>query len=78
MFEDLNANGVQDTDEAGIPNSVIVLEGADIVTPLLTIENPTPGPEALDNFGFAIAGRGNDVIVGAPWEDSHGTNAGAA
>lgn len=43
---------------------------------LLTIPNPFPAPE--DGFGFAVASRGNDILVGAPADDTNGTNSGAA
>ncbi|MCI0694202.1 PKD domain-containing protein [candidate division KSB1 bacterium] len=43
---------------------------------LQTFTNPTP--VLSDQFGFAVAGAGNNVLVGAPFDDSGVTNAGAA
>ena len=38
--------------------------------------NPTPA--AGDRFGFSLAVVGDKVLIGAPSDDTHGTNAGAA
>lgn len=46
-------------------------------TLLTTFTNPTP--EVSDNFGLAVTGVGNDrVLVGAPADDSPGSDIGAA
>ena len=44
-------------------------------TLLLTITNPNPGVD--DNFGFSVAGVGSDILVGAPNDDTSGSNTGA-
>jgi hypothetical protein len=43
--------------------------------PLLTLQKPTPG--ANDQFGFSVAGAGSTIAVGAPYDDTGGTDAGA-
>ncbi len=35
---------------------------------LLTFNNPTPG--YLDNFGYSVAAVGNNVLIGAPFDDA--------
>ena len=42
---------------------------------LRTFLNPTPG--AGDGFGFAVAALGGNVLVGAPFDDTAGPDAGA-
>ncbi len=37
-----------------------------------------PDPDAYDGFGYFIAGVGDDVLIGAPYDDTHGDHAGAA
>ena len=44
--------------------------------PLATFLNPAAS--GGDNFGFAIAGIGSNVLIGAPFDDTGATNAGAA
>lgn len=41
-----------------------------------TILNPAPSPNA--QFGYAVAVAGGNVLVGAPFDDEAGTDAGAA
>ena len=43
--------------------------------PLLTLQKPTP--VANDQFGFSVAGVGSNLAVGAPYDDTGGTDAGA-
>ena len=43
---------------------------------LLTFQNPTPA--SGDWFGWSVAGVGNNVLVSAIYDDTGGTNAGAA
>jgi cysteine-rich repeat protein len=42
---------------------------------LRTLQNPTPDPG--DEFGFAVATVGTNVVIGAPFDDSAGEDAGA-
>ncbi|HEY9749820.1 MAG TPA: Ig-like domain-containing protein [Allocoleopsis sp.] len=42
-----------------------------------TIENPTPGADPDDRFGWAIATSGNTLLIGAPGDDTLGKDAGA-
>jgi hypothetical protein len=42
---------------------------------LWTFQNPTPA--AGDLFGCSVAAVGNNVLIGAPWDDAGATNAGA-
>ena len=49
---------------------------------LATLLNPTPldpheGGFAMDVFGFPVLGLGLDIVVGAPFDDTAGTDAGA-
>ena len=57
-----------------VPGRVFVMDARGHV--LLTIENPTPTPN--DEFGVAVAVVGGNVLVGAPFDDTAGSNAGAA
>ena len=43
---------------------------------LRTLNNPTPA--ALDKFGYSVAISGNTAVVGAHWDDTGATDAGAA
>jgi cysteine-rich repeat protein len=43
---------------------------------LRTFSNPTPGPG--DEFGFVVAAVGTKVVIGAPFDDTAGPDAGAA
>jgi len=43
---------------------------------LHTFNNPTP--EDYDHFGISISLSGNKVLIGAPYDDTEATNAGAA
>ncbi len=43
---------------------------------LQTFNNPTPATG--DQFGFSVAAVGNEVLIGAPLDDTGATNAGAA
>jgi hypothetical protein len=43
---------------------------------ILNFVNPTP--EAGDNFGYAVATFGNNVLISAPFDNTAGTQAGAA
>lgn len=45
-------------------------------TLLHTFQNPTPA--GTDQFGASVAGLGNNLLVGAPLDDSGASNAGAA
>ena len=45
---------------------------------LHTFENPTPDPNGRDSFGYSVAAVGNNVLVGAPYDDTGGTDVGAA
>ncbi|MCI0696362.1 FG-GAP repeat protein, partial [candidate division KSB1 bacterium] len=47
---------------------------------LQTFLNPTPTPATgvPDQFGFAVAGVGNNALIGAPGDDTGATNAGAS
>lgn len=49
-------------------------------TLLLTFTNPTPIPATgvADQFGNSLAAVGNNVLIGAPGDDTGATNAGAA
>ena len=77
VFEDLDADGFQDAGEPGLADWTVVLERGDASTPLLTI--PNPSPDEGDLFGFTVAPRGNDVLVGALEDDAGGiTDVGAA
>ena len=40
------------------------------------LANPTPGPNASDNFGYAVAASGNFVVVGANRDDASATDSG--
>ena len=128
VFEDLNANGVQDAGEVGLVGIDVTLQRTNatgtymnpapedgdrfghhiavlgdnlvisantdsatglnsgsvyVVNPetgevLLPISNPGPQPIELDNFGFAVAVVGNNVLVSAPGDDTPTIDAGAA
>ena len=43
---------------------------------LKTFQNPTPALQ--ESFGLSVAGVGNDVLVGAPWNNTGAAAAGAA
>lgn len=45
-------------------------------TLLQTFENPTPAAD--DRFGYAVAISGNNVVVGAYWDDTGAVDAGSA
>lgn len=71
----------------GVPNANAGIEGAgsifvfDLVganpgLPVATLNNPVPGP--YDNFGQAVAMDGSLLVVGAPRDDTWGTDAGGA
>ena len=74
VFEDLDANGVQDAGEAGLAGWTVALDRTDTAEPLLTIPNPTP---ADDWFG-CVAAMGNNVLIGASRDDTGAEEAGAA
>jgi hypothetical protein len=47
-------------------------------TPILVRTFPNPTPNTADSFGSAMAALGNDrILVGAPYDDTTATNAGA-
>lgn len=81
-------NHLVDGATASDPNVCLVSEGcytesgAVVTTQLATVRafiyNPTPG--VGDRFGWstAISEDASTIIVGAPWDDEHGVNAGAA
>jgi hypothetical protein len=71
VFDDFNADGVQDAAEVGLSGWNVVLERTDTPEVLLTVPNPDPN-EADDDFAFSVATLGNNVIVGAPNEDVDG------
>src|SRR5262245_26436838 len=55
----------------------LVLTGPIIAAPgdlLLAIHNPSPNPGDL--FGWSIAARGNDIIVGAYFDDADAEDCG--
>jgi cysteine-rich repeat protein len=59
---------------AALPGRVFVMDARG--NPILTIENPTPAPG--DEFGAAVAAIGNDILVGAPFDNTAAAHAGAA
>jgi len=75
VFEDLNANGVQDAGEAGIPDFIVVLESENIDAPVLTIDNPTPEPG--DRFGRGFTDVGGKLVIGAPRDNTGAAHAGS-
>lgn len=70
--------GTPNADEVGSDTgSVYVFDGTAsgiTTTPILTINNPSPA--FGDRFGFAVSVIGNFVLVGAPSDDTVGTDAG--
>lgn len=52
------------------------LDSATPDVPVATLENPTPGDHDL--FGLAVAIAGDRVVIGAPYDDTAGTNTGSA
>ncbi|MBI1783975.1 FG-GAP repeat protein [Candidatus Sumerlaeota bacterium] len=44
-------------------------------TPLFTITNPTP--QNTDYFGYSVAALGNNVLIGAPLDNTFATDAGS-
>ena len=48
------------------------------LAPSLTILNPDPDPSFADQFGFAVAAVGGNLLVGAPNEDGGGPQGGTA
>ena len=75
VFEDLNRDGDRDTGEPGMAEWTVVAERTEIPEPLLTIPNPTP--EVGDGFG-CVAAVGDNILVGAPNDDTAAEDAGAA
>jgi len=63
-------------DDAGATDAgaVYVFEGA-TGTLLRTILNPTPATD--DRFGYSVAGFGHDILIGAPGDDTGGSDSGA-
>jgi len=70
--------GTPNADEVGSDTgSVYVFDGTAsgvTTTPILTINNPSPA--SGDRFGFAVSVMGDFVLVGAPFDDTTGFNAG--
>ncbi len=50
----------------------------DGTTGLLLQSFASPSPDPGDQFGIALAGLGNDVLIGAPFDDTAANDAGAA
>ncbi len=69
--------GAPDVDAPGAINTgkAFLISGTTGVT-LRTFTNPSPGPG--DRFGLAVAAVGGNVLIGAPFDDTAGTDAGAA
>ncbi|MBI3737237.1 hypothetical protein HY256_12095, partial [Candidatus Sumerlaeota bacterium] len=45
-------------------------------TPILTINNPAPGPAAGDSFGYSLAVAGTNVVVASIYDDAGATDSG--
>jgi hypothetical protein len=73
VFEDLDADGVQDEGELGLAGWTVVLERTE---PLITI--PNPAPNAGDKFGFSVAVADSHLVIGAQLDDTDAEDAGAA
>ncbi|NQT41467.1 MAG: tandem-95 repeat protein [Planctomycetes bacterium] len=75
VFEDLDADGVQDAGEVGLADWTVVLEQGDAPAPLLTIPDPTP--RASEKFGFSISGSGSNLVIGDQYDDAGGPATGS-
>lgn len=51
------------------------LAGSSPSTPILTLNNPSPGD--VDQFGTSVAISGSKIVVGTPYDDTGATNAGS-
>ncbi|MDZ7290423.1 MAG: lamin tail domain-containing protein [candidate division KSB1 bacterium] len=64
------------SDDAGATDAGAVHRFSAATGTLLgTFQNPTPATE--DKFGYSIAAVGNKVLIGAPFDDTEASNAGA-
>lgn len=52
------------------------LDSANPTLPVLTVNNPSPAP--YDGFAHAVAISGTWVVIGAPYDDQNGADAGSA
>jgi len=68
--------GAPEVDQPGALNTGrAYLVAGDTGVILRTFLNPTPG--AGDKFGVAVAVAGGEIVIGAPFDDTAGTDAGA-
>ncbi len=88
-FSVVDASGTEYPAVFSLQERGLMVELSDIggsVLPLkVTMRVWTSGPkltaadvEALDMFGYAVAASGDVIVVGALWEDTYGSEAGAA
>ena len=60
---------------AAIDTGLAYLYSSTTFQPIRTFQNPTPNPG--DEFGFTVAGVGQKVLIGAPYDGTAGPQAGA-
>jgi hypothetical protein len=74
MGEDILVGAPYDDTGSTDAGAVYVFDGetGDLIR---TITNPSPNP--YDYFGYSVAAVGTDIVVGAPYDDTGGTDAGA-
>src|SRR5713101_5131408 len=68
--------GVPNDDTGGIDAGAVYLFHSTTGAVVQIFQKPTPA--AGDQFGYSIAAVGSNVLVGAPNDDTGGTDAGAA